>query len=121
VEERVRVRAIRSLAQCGLQLKDAKHVKTYLVDASGWVRTAAVEALTRGNWLADDETALLSALGDDFLPVALAAARAALVLAEQGAPSVTAAVRGQLRRLTVIERTQSDPALAPPRTDKDGE
>ena len=117
-EERVRVRAIRSLAQCGLQVRDAEHIKTHLVDASGWVRAAAVDALTRGNWLAEDETALMSALCDDFLPVALAAARATLALAEQGAPSVTDAVRGQLGRVAVAEFVQSDPAMALWRTDK---
>ena len=115
------MRAVRSLAQCGLQVKDAQLVKIHLADASGWVRAAAIDALNSGYWLADDETALLSALRDGFLPVALAAARATLALAEQGAPSVTDAVREQLGRVAAIELAATGPAMSHRRTDEVGE
>jgi HEAT repeat protein len=109
-EARVRVRAIKALAQCAFPELKGDLVRRHLADASGWVRVAAVEALGGGSCL--DETQLLAALGDDFVPVAVAGARAAVVLCERGSGVFTEQVQTALARVAATDYGREDPVVA---------
>lgn len=110
-EARVRVRAIKALAQCGFRSgEDTSRVKRYLTDAAGWVRAAAIEML--GGIDSLDDAALVAALRDEFPPAALASAHVALAMAAQHAQALSEPVRLELARFSETEAARQDPAVA---------
>jgi len=117
-EARVRVRAIKALEQCELLAPTGDPVTRRLADASGWVRGAAVEALSSGGHL--DSAQLLAALCDEFPPAALAGAHAAVTLAEGGGAIYTGAVQAALARLAETEHGREDQIVARWRRDLAG-